>query len=142
MDAISVSRVSKARDDAHICLVSELFALVRKLWIRGRLVQTRAMPSVKVLSAREEARCATGRKVVRGNADNGSSLFSASGGKENEKECGGAEVEKKGRVYRLERVVVVRAGEVGAVSQTLPSVLLKWLKVHRIPLVRVECMFL
>lgn len=45
-----------AGDDDHTRHLSALCALIRTFWIMGRRVQTHAVPSAKMLPAREVAR--------------------------------------------------------------------------------------
>lgn len=71
-----------ARDDDHARIVSEICAVVSRIWTGGRLVQMHAMPSVKIRSAREAAKKAESdaadRRAVRASVKCGSSSFSAS----------------------------------------------------------------
>lgn len=80
VDGILVSRASTAGDDDHTHPVSELCALIGRLWFGDKRVQTQYLQSVKVRSARKAARAATERRVIRGSAEYGLSWSSASEG--------------------------------------------------------------
>lgn len=77
-----------AADEDHICFPSELCALISMLWIRDRPVQTHAMPSLNVVSAKEAERDATERRVVERSAESGPLSFSAPEGSEQGEELG------------------------------------------------------
>lgn len=73
-----MSLVGTAEDDAHSRLLSELSALVHRLWTGGGHVQTKAMSNVRVLLAKKTERDVAEQRTVRGNAKCRSLLSSAS----------------------------------------------------------------
>lgn len=75
---ISVSRVSMARDDDHTSLFGKFCELLSRFSTGGRHLQTRAMSSVKILTAGETARDAAERTAAKPSANSASPSFSAS----------------------------------------------------------------
>lgn len=67
-----------AKDDDYTPFVDELCALVSRLWIRGRRVQTHSKPSVRILLERMAAKGAAERRMEKSVAENWSLSSSAS----------------------------------------------------------------
>lgn len=88
LDGILVSRADMTEDNGHTCLVSQLRALVSRVRIESRRVQTLAMSSIKLLLAREAARAAAEPWVIRANGECGLPSFSASEGSGQAEEAG------------------------------------------------------
>lgn len=94
---ILVSHVGLAEEDHHTCLLSALFTLLCGFWIWGRCVQSQTMPSVKLRSAREAAKGAAKRWVVRDSAECGSHSLSESEKSRQREEVGRSKSMRGGR---------------------------------------------
>lgn len=70
------SLVCMAGDDDCTLFVTELCALISRIWILGRRVHTDAVPREEMLSAGEVARYAAEQRLVRDSAESGSSSSS------------------------------------------------------------------
>lgn len=71
LERVLVSGVGMVIDDNRTRLISVLFALTGRFWIRNRRLQAHAMPSVKRHSAGETERAAAEQRAVRGSAESG-----------------------------------------------------------------------
>lgn len=78
LNGILVCRVGMTEYDDHTRLFCELCALINRLGTASMRVQTHALPTVKMLSAREAAIGAGERRVVKSNAESRSSSSLAS----------------------------------------------------------------